>query len=109
MEDEKQFETIEDVLTEIDNVSGLVGGTEEGSITKILDFLTGAKEYLSTVSSKIAFLETDLETVSKRCLELQSANNKLMKKVITSEEDRTETKEDIEKVSELTDFFDVED
>lgn len=99
------FTNMNEVLTAIDDVTSLVGSNEEGSITSILDFLTKSKEFLATVNSKIEMLEMDLENANKLALELRSSNNKLMKKVITSEEDRMFEEEEELKQNDLADYF----
>lgn len=98
------MESIKDVLNTLDDITGRLGGEEEDNITNITSDIVLIKEHLLSVDGQIQDLTDNLESANKRALDLQGANNKLMRRITVQEENKEneEFKEEDELVEQLS-------
>lgn len=85
--------TAKEMLELLENISGALGGDNEEHTTEsaMADLLT-VREYLENVDTEISDLNTDVERLNARALELQKANNLCLRKMNAHLEDEEANK-----------------
>ena len=85
--------TAKEMLEMVENISGALGGNnEEHTIESAMADLLTVRDYLENIDNEISELNTDIERLNNRNLELQKANNLCLRKMNAHLEDEESSK-----------------
>lgn len=90
------FDDIQELPSLMDAIAGAIGSDDPETIQPAIADITRAKEIASSLSEQVKIMQNDLEYANKRSLELQQANNRLMRQVaVTQEKEKEDEKEEL--------------
>lgn len=100
MENEKR-----NYLEVIDSLSEIIGSKNDEEIENALVDLADIKEYLSGINTEIEGFEKREESQNETIINLRKANNRLMRQIAVTDEEKEKEKEEISRLGILNNIF----